>query len=62
MEHIEIENCRCKCSFFFNVGRDDEQYTLSHFTLRNLRIKADDERNYFDAVEDIVLDGVVLED
>ena len=62
VEHIEIENCRCRCGVFFNVTRDDKQYVLSHFTLCNLRIQAAEKGNNFDAVEDIVLDGVVLED
>lgn len=61
-EHIEIENCRCECGQFFNVIRDDTQYRLRKFALKNIRVKAMDKRNFFDAVDELTLDGVVMEE
>ena len=61
VEKVKIQNCKCECDTFFNVYKDEEQYTLSEFTLKNLQIKAKNEGNSFDVIDNITIENVVVE-
>ena len=52
---------RCSGWFFFNVNQDKAAYTLSDFTLKNLKIKAECKEDKFDMVENISLSNIVIE-
>ncbi len=38
--NLEMRNCDCKCSVFFGVDKDENQYLLSDFRFENLNISA----------------------
>lgn len=61
VENICMQNCSCSCGMFFNVSRKDEEYTLKKFTLKNLRFQAVDTENFYSAVDELVLDNVIVE-
>ena len=61
VENITIQRCCCECEHFFNVSRDDQKYRLTKFALKDLQIKAKNPKNFFDAVDEISLDGVIVE-
>ena len=58
VEHITIKDCKCACEVFFNVSRDDKEYTLSDFTLENLKIHAENRENNYSAVDGISIQNV----
>ena len=60
VENVEMRDCSCSCDIFFNVTRKDEDYTLRKFTLRNLRFKATNKENFYDAVDGLILDDVIV--
>lgn len=61
-DHITLRNCKCECLNYFNVTPDESQYQLSDFTLENLEIRA--RKNGFkeDAVKNIVVKNVKVEE
>ena len=60
-EHIIMRNCKCECGAYFNVKREDEQYRLSNFTFENLDIKAENTDFFEDAVENMIVQNVRVE-
>ncbi len=42
--HIEICKCRLGCELFFNVSKNDEQYTLSDFSFRDIVVHTKESR------------------
>lgn len=57
-EHITMKNCRCECTTYFNVKKDDEQYRLSEFEFENLEIKAENDGFMWDAIENVSVKNV----
>ncbi len=57
---IVIKDCECSCGQFFNICAS-ENYDLSDFTLKNLKLKAVDTQNGYDAVRNIIVENVVVE-
>ncbi|MCR4920559.1 MAG: exopolygalacturonase [Bacteroidaceae bacterium] len=52
-DHITMRNITLRCNTFFNVGKQDDQYRLSHFTFENLDLEAknpDFNPDYIDGV------------
>ncbi len=41
VSEVEIKDCDVYCGCFFYVNKDEKEYSLSNFTLENLRIKTD---------------------
>lgn len=60
-DHITVRNCKCDCTFYFNVKKNDEQYRLSDFTLENLEIKAKKDGFTEDAIANVVVENVKVE-
>lgn len=53
-ENITIQNCDCECAIYFNVKKDEAQYSLKNFNFSNLRIKTI--KNGYD---DNIVDGMI---
>ena len=60
-EHITMRNCKCECTTYFNVKRDEAQYRLSDFKFENLEIKAENDGFDRNIIENIVVKNVVLD-
>ncbi len=60
VRNVGIKNCDCSCYQFFNVT-SSKDYQLSEFSLQNLKIRAKDKHNGYDAVKGISLDNVTVE-
>jgi polygalacturonase len=58
VEKVTIRNCKCTCDTFFNVYKDEKQYTMSAFTLQNLQICAREQGNTFDVIDGIKVENV----
>lgn len=61
VEHITIRDCNCSCGYFFNVSKDEKQYTLSNFTFDNLQIKTRERVSAFSVVDGVKESGVRVE-
>ena len=61
VDHISIQNCRCSCEYFFNVSRDEQQYTLTNFSLQNLDIQTLNKGRDYNVVNGISVDNVKVE-
>ena len=61
VDHISIQNCRCSCEYFFNVSRDEQQYTLTNFSLQNLDIQTLNKGSDYNVVNGISVDNVKVE-
>ena len=61
VENVTIENCNCECDSFFNVQKDEKQYTLKKFILDNLKIRTRNVCSEYDVVDDITVNNVVIE-
>ena len=61
VENIVIKNCQCDCGCFFNVNKDEKQYTLSNFTLENLQITAQDMGSDYAVVENMQVKEVCVQ-
>ena len=62
VENITIRNCQCSCAYFFNVSKDEKQYTLSKFNLKNLQIRALAQVSEFSVVDDVKIENVHVEE
>ena len=62
VENITIRNCKCVCGLFFNVSKDEKQYTVSRFNLQNLQIVTEDRVSDFDVVDEVQVDNVEVEE
>ena len=60
VHHITVKDCRCSCGQFFNVSKDEKEYVLRDFCLKNLDVQATAMREDYTAVENIIIDNVVL--
>ena len=60
VSNIEIKDCDCSCYQFFNVS-SSRDYHLRSFSLKDLKIQAENKQNGYDAVEDILLENVTVE-
>ena len=58
VERVTIRNCKCTCDCFFNVYKDEKQYTMSAFNLENLQICAKEQGNTYDVIDDIMVENV----
>ncbi len=58
--YVTLRNCTFDCDTFFNVQNSD-QYTLSDFTLENLKIKAADLRFEGEFIRNMNCSGITLE-
>ena len=61
-DHICIRNCSCDCETYFNVKREDSQYRLSDFTFENLHIRAKHNGFDEDAIQNVQVQNVVVEE
>ena len=61
VDHISIQNCLCSCEYFFNVSRDEQQYTLTNFSLQNLDIQTLNKGSDYNVVNGISVDNVKVE-
>ncbi|MBQ8822243.1 MAG: exopolygalacturonase [Lachnospiraceae bacterium] len=61
-DHITIRNCKCECMNYFNVKPDESQYRLSDFTLENLEIQARNNGFKQEAIENVVVKNVAVEE
>ncbi len=59
-EHITMRNCKCECTTYFNVKKDESQYRLSDFELENLEIKAENDGFDKDAINNISVKNVLI--
>ncbi|MBE5949415.1 MAG: exopolygalacturonase [Lachnospiraceae bacterium] len=59
-EHITMRNCKCECTTYFNVKKDEAQYRLSNFVFENLEIKTENDGFIPDAIENIVVKNVMV--
>ncbi len=57
-EHITMKNCRCECTTYFDVKKDENQYRLSDFVFENLEIKAENDGFTRDAIENVSVNNV----
>lgn len=57
-EHITMRNCKCECTTYFNVKKDENQYRLSDFEFENLEIKAENDGFTWDAIENVSVKNV----
>lgn len=62
VENIKISDCDCTCKFFFNVSKDEKQYTLSRFHLKNLKITTQKIISAFDVVDDAKIENVCVKE
>ena len=60
VEKVTIQDCDCTCDCFFNVKKDEKQYTMSAFTLKNMQICAKNKGNNFDVIDDIIVENVCI--
>ena len=59
-EHITMRNCKCECTTYFNVKKDESQYRLSDFEFENLEIKAENDGFDKDAINNISVKNVLI--
>ena len=61
-DHIRMADCRCECGTFFHVKKAEAQYHLADFTFENLHLTA--KRNGFseDAVKNLLMKNVTVEE
>lgn len=59
-EHITMRNCKCECTTYFNVKKDENQYRLSDFVFENLEIKAENDGFTWDAIDNISVKNVLI--
>ena len=57
-EHITMRNCKCECTTYFNVKKDEAQYRLSDFKFENLEIKAENDGFDSSAIENVLVENV----
>ena len=62
VENITIRDCNCSCAYFFNVSKDEKQYTMSRFNLKNLQIRALAQVSEFSVVDDVKIENVHVEE
>ena len=62
VENITVRDCKCSCGYFFNVSKDEKQYTMSRFNLQNLQIVTADKVSEFDVVDDVKTENVHVEE
>ena len=60
VSNIEIKDCDCSCYQFFNVS-SSRDYHLRSFSLKDLKIQAENKQNGYNSVEDISLENVTIE-
>jgi len=60
-KYITMKDCKCECQTYFAVKADESQYHLSDFVFENLDIKAVDESFDTDAVQNMVIKNVRIE-
>ena len=60
VEKVTIQDCDCTCDCFFNVKKDEKQYTMSAFTLKNMQICAKDKGSNFDVIDDVIVENVCI--
>ena len=60
VSNIEIKDCDCSCCQFFNVS-SSRDYHLRSFSLKDLKIQAENKQNGYNSVEDISLENVTIE-
>lgn len=59
-EHITMRNCKCECTTYFNVKKDESQYRLSDFEFENLEIKAENDGFDKDTINNISVKNVLI--
>lgn len=57
-EHVVMKDCICECDTYFNVAPNEEQYRLSDFTFKNLKIRTKEKGASYDAIENVVVEKV----
>ena len=61
-DHIRIADCRCECGTYFQVKKEETQYLLSDFTLENLHIRAKQNGFTEDAIRNLSVTNVTVEE
>ena len=61
-DHITMRDCDCACDTFFDVIADEEQYLLTDFTLKDLRIRARVDNFSEDKLRSVVYENVQVEE
>ena len=61
-DHITMRDCDCVCDTFFDVIADEEQYLLTDFTLKDLRIRARVDNFSEDKLRSVVYENVQVEE
>lgn len=61
-DHITMRECDCVCDTFFDVIADEEQYLLTDFTLKDLRIRARVDNFSEDKLRSVVYENVQVEE
>lgn len=59
-DHIVMKNCNCRCTHYFNVKRDENQYLLKDFTFEDLIIETEQDNFYVDAIENFHVNNVTV--
>jgi len=59
-DHITMKNCRCECTTYFNVKKDETQYVLSDFEFENLEINAENDGFVKDAITNVSVRNVLI--
>ena len=60
VENVIFEDCNVECEVFFNASRDDDKYKLKNFSLKNVKVLAENNYNNFDAVDSVSLQNVII--
>ena len=60
VDNIAIKDCDCSCYQFFNVC-SSKDYQLRSFSLKDLKVQAENKQNGYDSVEELLLENVTVE-
>ncbi|MBQ8555388.1 MAG: exopolygalacturonase [Clostridia bacterium] len=60
-DHITLEDCCCECDTYFAVKAQPDQYVLSDFTMRNLRIRAKRDGYADGLIQNAVVENVAID-
>ena len=57
---VTIRDCNCTCGLFFNVKKDEKQYTLSRFNLQNLQITTANKGSALSVIDEVQAENVEI--
>lgn len=59
-DHVMMKNCTCECETYFNVEANEEQYQLSDFTFKDLKIQTKEKGAGYEGIQRMNVENVMV--